>query len=60
MVYVAIHDERPLDYRFVLERANRDRNVMNGAEALAVCWKSVVKSTSDIDSDAIAQSVARG
>src|SRR5260221_6312879 len=57
MVHVAVYDECSLDQRFVLERAYRDRNIVNGAESLAVSWKSVMKTTADIESDAIAQRI---
>src|SRR5260370_22056770 len=57
VVYIAVYDERTLDQRFVLQRANGDRNIVNGAKPLAVSGKSMVKSTADIESDAIAQRI---
>src|SRR5229473_953733 len=55
LVHVAVHDEGPLDQRFVLQRANGDRNIVDRAESLAVSWKSVMKSTADIEPDSIKQ-----
>ena len=54
VVHITIHDERSIDQRFVLESANRDRNIVDRAESLAVSSKSVMKSAADIEPDAIA------
>ncbi len=42
----------------MLQRADGDGDIVNGAKTLAMAWKSVMKSSADVESDAIAQSVA--
>ena len=51
---VAIHHQGPRDQPFLLQRANRHRDIVNGAEAFAVIRKGMVKSAADIESNAIA------
>ena len=44
----------------MLQRANRGRYIVDGAEAFAVIGESMMESTAQVDANAIAQCFARG
>lgn len=55
---VAIHDQRFFDQPLVLERTDGDGNIVDGAETFAVRRKSMMKTSADVEADAVAQRVA--
>src|ERR1700730_16151257 len=60
MMYVAIHHQGPRDRAFLLQSANLHRDVVNSAEAFTMTREGMVKSAADIETNAIAQRIARG
>ena len=55
---VAIDDQGFFDQTLILQRADGDSDVVDGAKTFAVGRKRVMKSSADVESDAIAQRVA--
>jgi len=49
-MHIAIYYKGPLNQLFVLECANRHRNIVNGAESFAMSRKRMMKSAADIES----------
>src|SRR3954452_14071 len=59
LMHVAIHDRNPFEQPFRLERARRNRRIVEDAIALAAVAKSVMRPTREIDSDTVDERGAR-
>ena len=57
MVDIAIHRHGPRDPSILLHAADRDCDVVDHAEALAMVGKGMVKSAADVKRDSISQRV---
>jgi hypothetical protein len=55
VVYVQVHDGRPPHDALVLQHANRDRDVIDQAEAFAMVREGVVKATAQMGRDVSVQ-----